>query len=161
MVVPQVNPEFHQIDTYAEHAEELLKLWHENSPYLSGHITLGVSKNMDKLHGGWLLLFREVITQLQRDYPIQVHCLGSPKSLERTKKVIRSNPFVRSLDTALPFVAARYGTDLTQSYAKLSISVGKRPDEYLTTKLDPYEVTLAQRNISYLVDMFEPQRVIQ
>lgn len=156
MVVPQVNPRHETIDDYAEHADYLLKLWHMGVPFLRGNVTLGVSKNMDKLHGGWLMVFSEVINQLRRDYPIQVHCLGLPKQVHRIKKVVRANPYIRSLDTALPFVCAAHGVELDGNE---NVELPKRPDNFLDTVMMG-NMDLAHRNVSYLIDAFKPERAL-
>lgn len=151
MVCPQVDPEHQSIDSYHRHATLLMEMWHYQTPYLSGHITLGVTKNMNKLLGGWRSLFREVVSDLGINYPIQVHALGMPKSLVTVKKVLKDNPFIRSIDTALPFVCA------TQ-HMKMQVPDGalpSRPEGYLDRKFTPEEVALAIENIQFTHKYFE------
>jgi hypothetical protein len=151
MVVPQVDPEFDEIDDYAVHAADLMSAWNLGVPYLRGYITLGVSKNMDKLHGGWLLLFREVVRELVNEFGVQVHCLGLPKELNRTRRVVREHPYIRSLDTALPFVCAAADRIMTDNGAVLP----KRPPAYLDLQFNEAQLILAHGNIDFLKGYFE------
>jgi len=146
MVVPQVDFRTEGIDDYAVHASDILSAWNYGVPYLRGHITLGVSKNMDRLHGGWLLLFREVVRELVREFSVQVHCLGLPKEISRTKKVVKENPYIRSLDTALPFVCATQNQVLTDN----GTTMPKRPDKYLDWQFNEAQLILAHGNIDFL-----------
>lgn len=154
MIVPQVNPDHERVDDYAEHAYQLVRLWHDGAPYLRGHITLGVSKNMDKLFGGWLMLFPHVVRNLRKSFPLEVHCLGLPKSLHLVRKVVRNEPYIRSLDTALPFVCAVNNILLS----KQSAALPKRPKYFLVDTMEDKQVDMARRNVGYLVDMFKPER---
>lgn len=154
MVVPQVDPSHETSDDYGEHAELLMKLWHDGAPYLRGHITLGVSKNMDRLFGGWMLLFHEIVRDLIRGFPIEVHCLGAPKSLTRIKKVIQRESYIRSLDTALPFVCAVHGVELSEANDN---ELPKRPDNYLDAVLVD-NVDCARRNVTYMIEVLKPER---
>jgi hypothetical protein len=151
MVVPQVDPSHEQIDDYAVHAADVLTAWYYGVPYLHGYMTLGVSKNMDKLHGSWLLLFREVIRELVKEFSVQVHCLGLPKSVSKIRTVVRENKYIRSLDTALPFVCAMEHVQLSANGKELP----KRPDNYLTYKFDNTQITLAHNNIDFLSTYFD------
>ncbi|HEX4501905.1 MAG TPA: hypothetical protein VH187_12245 [Scandinavium sp.] len=151
MIVPQVDPEFEQIDDYADHAADMVSAWNYGVPYLRGYITLGVSKNMDKLHGGWLMLFREVVRELVREFHLQVHCLGLPKELNRTRKVVVEHPYIRSLDTALPFVCAAANHVMTNNGTMLP----KRPPEYLDLQFNEAQLILAHGNIDFLKEYFK------
>lgn len=150
MVVPQVNPETQGIDSYDRHARLILDTWHSVAPYLSGHITLGVSKNMNNLHGGWTFLFREVISDLIKEYPIQVHCLGCPKKLVQVRRVLKENPYIRSLDTALPFVSALHGVSMQSP----DEAFPRRPAGYLDMEMTEEQIQLAGTNIGFLLSYF-------
>lgn len=150
MVVPQVHPGTQEIDSYDRHARLLMQLWHSSIPYLGGHITLGVSKNMNKLHGGWLMLFREVVQELRKEYPIQVHALGLPKQLSAIRRTLKENPYIRSIDTALPFVAALHDTTLQVPDDQLP----HRPGDYLDAELTDGQIDLAKQNVDWMIDYF-------
>jgi len=146
MVVPQVDPETQDIDDYDEHAQLLMELWHYVNPYLAGHITLGISKNMDRLEGGWPKIFEQVVTNLTANYPIKVHLLGLPHRLQMIRQLLRDYPFIRSLDTAQPFISAL----AQQSMQLLDAELVGRPTGYLTTTLTPEGIRLATKNIDFM-----------
>lgn len=156
MVVPQVNPDIQTIDSYDRHARLLMDMWHTGAPYLSGHITLGVSKNMDKLHGGWLLIFREVVRELIKEYPLQVHVLGLPHRLVNTRRVLKENTYIRSIDTAQPFISAIAG----QSMQVPDQELAKRPKDYLETPLTEEQVPMANQNIQWMRDWFQVKPLV-
>jgi hypothetical protein len=106
---------------------------------------------MDKLHGGWLMLFREVVRELVREFHLQVHCLGLPKELNRTRKVVVEHPYIRSLDTALPFVCAAANHVMTNNGTMLP----KRPPEYLDLQFNEAQLILAHGNIDFLKEYFK------
>jgi hypothetical protein len=146
MVVPQVDPKTQSIDAYDRHARVLLQAWHWSVPYLSEYITLGVSKNMDKLTGGWLLIFREVVQELIKEYPIQVHTLGLPHRLTQVRRVLKENPFIRSIDTAQPYVSALANRDMTIP----DDGYPARPDGYEYAHLDNNQRERAAKNAEWL-----------
>lgn len=150
MVVPQVSPNTQSIDSYDRHARLLMDMWHHGAPYLAGHITLGVSKNMDKLHGGWLLIFREVIKDLIKEYPLQVHVLGLPHRLTNTRRVLKENSYIRSIDTAQPFISAIAG----QTMQVHDQAIARRPEDYLETPLTENQIHLALENIQWMNEWF-------
>lgn len=155
MVVPQVSPAHENVDDYGDHAYHVLRLWHSGAPYLRGYITFGVSKNMDKLFGGWMAVFHDVVSDLRKEFPVEVHCLGLPKRIRQIIKVVERNPYIRSLDTALPFVCAAHGVELDGS----DVELPKRPNGFLDSVMME-QVDLARRNIGFLIDAFKPERAV-
>jgi len=148
MVVPQVDPDTQGIDGYTRITRMLMETWHYTCPYLQGYITLGVSKNMDRLSGGWLLIFREVVRELIKEFPVQVHTLGLPHRLTQVRKVLRENPFIRSIDTAQPYVSAIQGYPMQVP----DDSYPARLADYATAELDEDHQELALRNIAWLIE---------
>jgi hypothetical protein len=150
MVVPQADHKSEDIVDYERHARILLEAW-LCVPHLQDHITLGVSKNMNKLGGSWLRLFDQVIQHLVADYSIQVHCLGAPKDISLLRMLIGDNPYIRSLDTALPFVCAIHGIELRKN----SSTLPARPGFYETYQFDDSQLALAHFNVDFLTEVLK------
>lgn len=146
MVVPQVAGESIPA-IYIAHAQDLFNIYLRGAPYLEGYLTIGVSKNMDLLHGGWPAVF-EAIQPLIDKYSLEVHALGMPKRLQNVAQVLNDHPEIRSIDTALPFVMA---VDHHRRFTNVTEVTSKRRSNYLHASLYKPAQDIAVENIEWLL----------
>jgi hypothetical protein len=93
----------------------LIFLWTVHMERLSTHPpVIGISKDYDDeiMDGGIAGFIAKYCEPIRNRLNIDVHCLGWPKNLWSLSEVHRQAPWVRSVDSAKPFVYARAGIRL-------------------------------------------------
>lgn len=127
----------------------LLRTWDYWTHLMPGSIlppVIGVSKDYDSLRGGLPYMIGHYIEPVFRSRPCDVHCLGWPSNLWSIAIVARLFPWVRSTDSAKPFVYAKN---------KILLEPGghipdypRRDPGYFTEEFDMHQRTIALRNVS-------------
>jgi hypothetical protein len=111
---------------------------------------IGLSKDYEVWDGGLLRLLRECLGPLKKDAAdrnirIQVHMLGWGRGLWNLLDVRRQCPWVRSTDSAKPFVYAYKGIEL--STASFPPEYPGRRKRYFLTKLSTQQREIAASNV--------------
>lgn len=111
---------------------------------------LGISKDYEVWDGGVLKLLQEDIfplraTLLKEGIRVNVHLLGWGRHLWRLEEIAVACPWVRSTDSAKPFVYALKGIELMDAYIRGEVpNYPRRPKNYFSRHMQ--QATLAQRN---------------
>lgn len=125
----------------------LLKLW-DNYTYLAPmgieEPVIGISKDYDGWRGGLNYLIGHYVAPLRVERNFDVHCLGWPNNLWSLAHVCRNFPWVRSTDSAKPFVYAKNGI-LLEPGGDIP-KYPRRDDNYFTERLETNKWDLAKRN---------------
>lgn len=125
----------------------LMHEWEERMSHLVGMPpVIGVSKDYEDLvSGGITSLIAQYLAPLRQAMGIDVHCLGWPSKLWSLAKVQQETPWVRSTDSAKPFVYARAGIRLEPGGTVPRYP--RRAHDYFTTPTDDALVDLARINV--------------
>jgi hypothetical protein len=113
---------------------------------------IGVSKDYDVWDGGLLKLIDEHIyplrnQALERGVRVQVHLLGWMRDLWALKEIADKHSWLRSTDSAKPFVYAGANIDLLAAYNKYEVpEYPKRKPDYFYTKLNRKQIDMAHNN---------------
>lgn len=109
-------------------------------------VVFGVSKDYDYVRGGISSLVTEIDMVRKKMFPLtQVHCLGWPADLWSIAQVAREHPWVRSTDSAKPFVYAA-----NEILLEPGGDVPKYPHrevDYFSTELSDLQARIAERNV--------------
>lgn len=116
---------------------------------------IGVSKDYEIWPGGILRLLEDDIYPLrarlmQQGIKVQVHLLGWGRHLWRLEEMAQMCPWVRSTDSAKPFVYALKNVDLVTHYEDgTTPKYPTRPKNYFKRKMeDPFLDHVTLRNVS-------------
>lgn len=108
---------------------------------------IGVSKDYYWWHGGMTALFKAHLQEVHARRPrLDVHLLGWPTDLWQTALVARDYPWVRSTDSAKPFVYAKNGI-LLEPGGKVP-DYPRRDERYFDDPLPEDVDEIARRNIA-------------
>ena len=112
-------------------------------------MVLGISKDYDGWDGGLPKLLREYVTPRRDELitaggRIHVHMLGWPRDLLTLQKVAEEFPWIRSTDSAKPFVYALQDLDLLINPRH---KYPGRDKNYFTQTLSPEQKLYADHNI--------------
>lgn len=119
---------------------------------LRRNFVIGVSKDYEVWDGGIERLLSEDISPL-RNYlinegiTIQVHLLGWGRQLWKLRELAARFPWLRSTDSAKPFVFARGGIDLREHLDSEPPVYPTRPSDYFTQPLAQHEREVAWSNV--------------
>jgi len=115
---------------------------------------IGISKDYETWSGGTLRLLENDIYPLrahllQRGIKMQVHLLGWGRYLWRLEEIAATCPWVRSTDSAKPFVYALKNIDLVTAYEEgTTPDYPTRPKNYFRRKMeDAFLDHVALRNV--------------
>jgi hypothetical protein len=134
--------------------EELVQLHVFMSKRVKGFrrsFVLGVSKDYDVWDGGLIHLLREYVAPMrerlwqEREIKMQVHMLGWMRYLWHLNEIAKEFPWIRSTDSAKPFVYAR--GNITTSPAQPIPPYPTRPDDYFERSLTQHQRAHATRNV--------------
>lgn len=106
---------------------------------------IGISKDYDNWRGGLHYLIKHYVEPLYNEREFDVHCLGWPSNLWSLAKVAREFPWIRSTDSARPFVYAKHGILLEPG--GMVPKYPKRDPEYFTESLAGDRWETVKRNI--------------
>ena len=145
MFVPQGNSRKDWKDCYTQ----LLYLWSSHLQNAGWDedlpVVFGVSKDYDYVRGGISSLVGEIKASKMQFKNLRVHCLGWPADLWSIARVAREHPWVRSTDSAKPFVYAWNEVLLEPGGAVPTYP--HREKEYFTTALTDVQHSIAVRNV--------------
>lgn len=151
MYVPQGKDE----SDYKHCLEELIRIHCYMSKKVPGFrrsFVIGVSKDYDIWDGGLIHLLREYIAPTrdvlweEREIKMQVHMLGWMRYLWHLNEIAKEFPWLRSTDSAKPFVYARDGT-YTAPYKPVP-PYPARPSDYFEVPLTTQQRKTASRNVA-------------
>jgi hypothetical protein len=130
--------------------KHLLEVWDEYSaktPVKLANPVIGISKDYDDWKGGLAYLIGHYVEPLLRidGRQFDVHCLGWPNNLWAIAKVKRNQPYVRSTDSAKPFVYAKNG--ITLEPGGPIPKYPRRDANYFKEPLSPLQWKIAERNM--------------
>jgi len=114
---------------------------------------IGVSKDYNVWDGGLMKLLDEHVKPLrdealERGVRVQVHLLGWMRDLWSLREIANKHLWLRSTDSAKPFVYAEANIDLIESYNKHKVpEYPKRKDEYFYKKLNRRQLEIADNNV--------------
>lgn len=110
---------------------------------------LGVSKDYEMWDGGILNVMGHLIPKLSHyatlGMDVKVHMLGWGRDLWALEKVRKSYPWIRSTDSAKPFVYALH--DIALDEGREIPEYPKRPKRYFSLSMDAGQMGIAQRNV--------------
>lgn len=115
-------------------------------------LVIGVSKDYDVWPGGLKRLIEEyVIPQRNRlEYngiKMQVHMLGWMRNLWNLQRIARTHPWIRSTDSAKPFVYALADRNLINYVKDEPPKYPKRKKKYFSQKMTKRQLHCAQSNV--------------
>lgn len=115
---------------------------------------IGISKDYEVWHGGILKLLQDDIYPLRADalksgIKMQTHLLGWGRNLWELEEMATACPWIRSTDSAKPFVFALKNMDLVSYYEEGETpTYPRRPKNYFRRKIeDPYLRHVTSRNV--------------
>jgi hypothetical protein len=144
MLVPQGNDRA----DWVQCLNQLLLLW-DNYTYMTPtpieEPVVGISKDYDNWRGGLTYLIGHYVAPLRVDRSFDVHCLGWPNNLWSLAHVHRHFPWVRSTDSAKPFVYAK--ADILLEPGGDIPKYPRRDENYFTERLELSMWEKAERNV--------------
>lgn len=138
MIVPQGSNR----QEWVKCLNNMLRAWVVMPDYPLGDPVIGVSKDYEPLVKGGIT---SLISQYLKPLNMQVHCLGWPSDLWALARVQRECPWVRSTDSAKPFVYAA-NEILLEPGGKVPDYPRRAPD-YFSAPLTEVSRSIAKRNI--------------
>lgn len=105
---------------------------------------LGISKDYDEMRGGLPYLIGHYIEPLREEFEFETHCLGWPRNLWSLAKTAQNFPWIRSTDSARPYVYARKGILLEPG--GVVPTYPKRGSDYFDSRLTFPLLDIAKRN---------------
>jgi hypothetical protein len=149
MYVPQGKDE----EDWAECFESLLQIhsYCARKYSLRRDIVIGISKDYDVWDGGLNKLITEYVVPARRDKDylgvnLHVHMLGWSRQLWNLQKIARDHPWIRSTDSAKPFVYALANRNLLNSIHDDPPKYPKRSKNYFSQKMSPSQLSYARTN---------------
>lgn len=150
MYVPQGN----SVADWAECLISLIRI-HEycaRKYSLRRDIVIGMSKDYDVWPGGLRRLIAEyIVPQRNRlehhGVKMHVHMLGWSRQLWNLQSIARVYPWIRSTDSAKPFVYALANRNLVNSVQATPPEYPKRNKNYFTQKMTPKQTEFAKANV--------------
>lgn len=123
----------------------LLTVWDTLVPSDFESPVIGISKDYDNWRGGLQRLIREFVEPLYDDRDFDVHLLGWANNLWTTAQIAGEFPWIRSTDSAKPFVFAKNNIRLEPG-GRIP-RYPRRDSGYFTTPLTPVQWETALVNI--------------
>lgn len=150
MYVPQGK----DVDDWAQCLQDLVSIhaYCSRKYSLRRDFVVGVSKDYDVWDGGLMRLLDEYVKplrdeKLEAGVKVQVHLLGWMRDLWALKEIADKHKWIRSTDSAKPFVYAEANIDLLRAYNKYEVpEYPKRKKEYFYKKLTTKQVEIATNN---------------
>lgn len=109
-----------------------------------GTLVLGISKDYDDMRGGLEFLIGHYVEPKMDSLDFYVHCLGWPRNLWSLATIAREFPYIRSTDSARPFVYAKHGI-LLEPGGEIPL-YPKRDINYFSEELSQFQLKIAERN---------------
>jgi hypothetical protein len=170
MFVPQ-GTNMAEWATCLKHLFQAWDLFTSRMPEAIEDPVVGISKDYDTWRGGLKYLIERYVAPWRSNQPFDVHCLGWPSNLWTLAEVCRTFPWIRSTDSAKPFVYAKAGI-LLEPGGKVP-KYPRRDPEYFNEPLTFRQWNIALRNVevfratatdmlipsAYPVDSPDPQPV--
>jgi|SRR3954466_8512764 hypothetical protein len=123
---------------------QTFEMYSDKAPEAFAAPVVGISKDYDTWRNGLPKLIEDYVEPLRADYEFDVHCLGWPNNLWAVATISREFPWVRSTDSAKPFV---YAKNLIQLEPGGRVPRYPRRDtNYFTESLNDQEWDIALRN---------------
>jgi hypothetical protein len=123
-----------------------------------GTPVIGISKDYYYWHGGLSRLVDDYLLPYRMTQRIQVHCLGWPTDLWALAQVARHHPWVRSTDSAKPFVYAKNNI-LLEPGGKVP-EYPRRDERYFEDPLNEEQRHLARRNVEVFLAAANDQLIL-
>lgn len=109
---------------------------------------IGISKDYDAWRGGLTRLIHDYVEEEVEAWPeVDVHCLGWPNDLWSLSKVCETFPWVRSTDSAKPFVYAKNLIQLEPGGLEIP-KYPRRDPGYFEEQLTRVQWEVVKRNIA-------------
>lgn len=106
---------------------------------------IGVSKDYEIWKGGIAKLFVDRLERIHDEYQIDVHLLGWGRELWHLGELAQAYPWIRSTDSAKPFVYAAAGLEIGNP--RTPPPYPTRDPNYFTTPLNTQQTASAEKNI--------------
>lgn len=111
--------------------------------------SLGISKDYERFEGGLMRFLDEEISPLHKAFAkngvdVQVHMLGWGRKLWELRKIAKKHKFLRSTDSAKPFVYGLANITLDPSTAPPEYPT--RPENYFFQEMDPSQFLASLTN---------------
>lgn len=120
---------------------------HEYRP----NFVIGLSKDYEVWDGGLLNLIDDHLEPLAKQFKCKVHLLGWGRKCWNLADIARKHPWIRSTDSAKPFVYARARINLWAHIEDLPPTYPGRAEDYFEKALTPTQREFAENN----VDLFK------
>lgn len=143
MMVPQGKDS----PDWAQCVKGLVKTWETfapQAPELLQPPILGISKDYDENRGGLPNLIGNYIEPLRESFEFDTHCLGWPSKLWSLARVAHDFPWIRSTDSARPYVYAKHGI-LLEPGGQVP-SYPRRDTLYFEEFLPAWKLEIARKN---------------
>ncbi len=125
----------------------LMAIHHGGDVHLGlGPPVIGISKDYYTLKGGLVGIIDEYVVEYFEHDRADVHCLGWPTDLWQLAKVAKKHPWVRSTDSAKPFVYA--DADILLEPGGDVPAYPRRKETYFSEGLSKNGLLLADRNVA-------------
>lgn len=107
--------------------------------------TIGISKDYEMWPRGLTNLLTRFIRPLRADYSFDVHLLGWGRDLAALSSIAANFPWIRSVDSAKPFVYA--SNEIALTLDAVSPEYPKRSTDYFFRALDDRQLDIARHNV--------------
>jgi len=126
---------------------------------------VGVSKDYEVWDGGLMRLLDDDLVPLRQDLlrhdiRMQCHMLGWGRKLWALDEIARKHSWIRSTDSAKPFVYALDATNLYRRLHDIPPVYPKRPENYFDLNLSKSAVHLARENVRVFKALAEGRQVL-
>ncbi len=145
MFVPQGSDRAEWAACFVTLLEVIERYWQPEM----GVPVLGISKDYDEMRGGLPYLIGHYVEPVRQRITFDTHCLGWPRNLWSLAKTAREYPWIRSTDSARPYVYAR-DRILLEPGGHVP-TYPKRGDHYFSSILGSRELDIANRNCEVFI----------
>lgn len=111
------------------------------------NFVIGLSKDYEVWDGGLLNLLDDHLGPLAKQFKAKVHLLGWGRKSWALDEIARKHPWIRSTDSAKPFVFARKGINLWHHLEEVPPKYPGRPKSYFHRSIGAAAFEIADANV--------------
>jgi len=138
--------------------DQLVKshVYNARQQHLRLDFSVGISKDYERFKGGLMRFLDEEVAPMHYAFgkngvDVQVHMLGWGRNLWELSKIARKHTFLRSTDSAKPFVYGLAGISLDPT--KEPPAYPRRPADYFACEMAPAQAYISNINASIFTAM--------
>jgi hypothetical protein len=125
---------------------KLIQVYNLHCDIVTKPPVIGVSKDYYEFRGGLVSLICDYVAEEREKQSVECHCLGWPSSLWEIAKVAQRAPWVRSTDSAKPFVYAI--SDILLEPGGRVPKYPHRQEDYFNLEMTEVQRQIASRNVA-------------